>query len=795
MRVFFLLVTLCFICAEYLLAQTYSDVSLEQGISVMNNGSNLGCGVSFYDFDKDGWDDITIGVKNQTILCFRNVNGNYEPFNLPGVDFVGEPKQIVWVDFDNDNDMDLFVSYTFDRVRLYENNGSFVFTEIGLEAGLLDQPHLENWGASWGDFDRDGDLDLYSCKLIIEGEDFSSDHTLGNTLYQNNGDGSFTDVSVETQTTDSLGISYQSLFTDIDQDSWPDLFVINDKWFLNSFYRNTGSGYFDDEGELRQLDYLMDAMCIAAEDYDNDGDVDFYITNTSFAGGGVGNLLFKNQNGTFNTLPSATGINVLQTCWGSVWFDYDNDGRQDLWVTANFAVNPILNPIFKNEGQDTFTQINNQIGLEGNVSRAFSIAMGDINNDGYADIIQGNANPYQHQLFQSSGGNAHWLKVSLEGSISNKDAIGSKIRVYTPVHNHFRETYCGEGYLSQNSQREIFGLGDLEFVDSLSIDWPSGMREVYYNLPANETYHFIEGATFEVSVFSNVQSICPGDSTLLIAQGLENNPAIWNNGFVGDSLYVSSPGTYAFGTENTFGIEASSNEITIDVYEAQSSQINLENISCFGDLSGSAALLDSSFTNVIWDNGETGAATQLPFGWSTYSAVDGNGCAMIDSVFIDQPEALSWNSSTVDEVIGLSLGAAVISPSGGTAPYSFDWGDENCNSNICSNLSAGEYLVVLTDAAMCSTEILISIDAVTSTNEQAPGRLEFFPNPVNDFLFIKNGAYLRNFEIRSVSGSLVLEGLVSEQGIDMKALEKGVYLLILSDTDHSKTVTSLFMKN
>ena len=795
MRVFFLLVTLCFLCAEVLLAQTYSDVSLEQGISVMNNGSNLGSGVSFYDFDKDGWDDLTIGAKNQVIRCFRNVNGNYEPFALTGVDFVGEPKQIVWVDFDNDDDMDLFVSYTFDRVRMYENDGNFVFTEIGLQAGLLDQAYLENWGASWGDFDRDGDLDLYSAKLLLEGEDFTEDHTLGNTLYRNNGDGSFTDVSLETQTTDSLGISYQSLFTDVDQDGWPDLFVINDKWFLNSFYRNTGLGYFEDEGELRQLDYLMDAMCIAAEDYDNDGDVDFYITNTSFAGGGVGNLLFKNDDGVFNTLPSATGINVLQTCWGSVWFDYDNDGRQDLWVTANFAVNPILNPIFKNEGQDTFTQINNQIGLEGNVSRAYSIAMGDMNNDGYADIIQGNANPYQHQLFQSSGGNAHWLKVSLEGSISNKDAIGSKIRVYTPIYNQFRETYCGEGYLSQNSQREIFGLGDLEIVDSLSIDWPSGMREVYYNLPANETYHFIEGATFEVSAFSNVQSICPGDSTLLIAQGLENNPAIWNNGFVGDSLYISSPGAYSFSAENTFGIEATSNEITIDIYETQSSQINLENISCFGDLSGSAALLDSSFTNVIWDNGEMGTAIQLPFGWSTYSALDGNGCAVIDSVFINQPEALSWNLSMVDEVIGLSLGAAVITPSGGTAPYSFDWGDENCTSNICTNLSAGEYTVLLTDAAMCSTEIIVSIDAVTGLNEPTSEHFELFPNPVDDYLFMKNVAGSEHFEIRSISGDLVLEGNTSIQSIDMRAISGGLYLITLSNADNSKKYTSLFLKN
>lgn len=775
-------------------AQTYSNVAFDQGISVLNNGSTFGCGVSFYDFDKDGWDDLTIGAKNQPILCFRNIEGVYEPFSLSGVDFVGEPKQIVWVDFDNDADMDLFVSYTFNRVRLYENDGNFVFTEIGLQAGLLDQPHLENWGASWGDFDRDGDLDLYTSKLLLGGGNFTQDHTLGNTLYENNGDGSFIDVSLETQTTDSLGISYQSLFTDIDQDGWPDLFVINDKWFLNSFYRNTGLGYFEDEGELRQLDYLMDAMCIAADDYDNDGDVDFYITNTPFAGGGIGNLLFKNNDGIFNTLPSSTGINVLQTCWGSVWFDYDNDGLQDLWVTANFAMNPVMNPIFKNNGQDSFTQINNITGLQGNVSRAFSIAMGDLNNDGYPDIIQGNANPYQHQLFQSSGGDANWLKVSLEGTISNKDAIGSKIRIYTPVYTQFRETYCGEGYLSQHSQREMFGLGELELIDSLSIDWPSGMREVYHNLSTNETYHFIEGATFEVNAFSTVQNICPGDSTLLIAQGLESNPAEWNNGFIGDSLYVSSPGTYSFSTQNTFGIEASSNEITIGIYEAQASEIALEDIACFGDLSGSAVLLDSSFTNIVWENGETGEATQLPFAWNSYTALDGNGCAVSDSVFIDQAEALTWSLNTVDEIIDISLGAAVITPNGGTPPYSFDWGNENCSSNICANLSSGQYLVVLTDAALCNTEIVVSIDAVTSVNEQDSERFGLFPNPVHDVLFLKNVSQSASFEIRSVSGELILEGNASNQKIDLSSLAAGSYQFILQTAQGLIQERALFIK-
>ena len=420
--------------------------------------------------------------------------------------------------------------------------------------------------------------------------------------------------------------------------------------------------------------------------------------------------------------------------------------------------------------------------------------MGDMNNDGFPDVIQGNANPYPVELYLSSGGEANWLKVSVEGSISNRDGIGSKIRVYTPLNTQYRETYCGEGYLSQNSQREIFGLGEVEVIDSLSIDWPSGMREVYYDLPANETYHFIEGDSFQVNALSTDLSICPGDSTLLVAQGLEGLPANWNTGFVGDSMYVSVPGSYSFSTQNTFGVEATSNEIEIVYFDPQSSEVSLESIACFGEETGAASLLDTSFTNIVWENGETGEASQLPYAWNTYTALDGNGCLVNDSVFIDQAAPLTWEVNTVDEVLNLSLGAAVITPDGGTPPYTFDWGNENCDSNICANLSAGEYTVVLSDAALCSSNITIVIDGVTSINEKKSESFDLFPNPVNETLFLKNASESSYFEIRTVSGELVLNGRLSTPSIKVSNLAKGTYLFILQSAEGVIKEKALFIK-
>ncbi|MEO0404846.1 MAG: CRTAC1 family protein, partial [Bacteroidota bacterium] len=448
-------------------AQTFSNIADDQGMNVYTGGANFGAGASFFDFNQDGWDDVSFCSNNQTTKFFVNNGDNtFTEVTFDAVQDNTEAKQITWVDYDNDGDPDLFISYRFDRIRLYQNQGDLVFEEVATEVGLRDDQELAHWGCSWADYDKDGWLDLYVCKVTASG-DLETEYELYNNLYHSNGDGTFTDVTLAAGVGDSLGISYQSSFLDYDGDGWLDIMVINDKWFLNSMYRNNGDGTFSDVGEETQMGYLMDAMCIAADDFDNDFDTDVYVSNTWLAGDGEGNLLFVNDNGVFDALPEETGINVLATCWGSQWVDYDNNGLQDLWNTANYGLNFNLNPFFINEGGNVFTQANDLVGLAGNQDVGYGVAMGDINNDGYPDIIQNNAHPHESDVYLNSGGDKNWFKVGLEGTMSNKDAIGSLIKVFAGGLKQQRQTHCGEGYLSQNSSREMFGLDNHQVVDSV----------------------------------------------------------------------------------------------------------------------------------------------------------------------------------------------------------------------------------------------------------------------------------------------------------------------------------------
>ncbi|MGB1032270.1 MAG: FG-GAP repeat domain-containing protein, partial [Flavobacteriales bacterium] len=203
---------------------TFSDVTEEQGVSVYFQGASFGCGSSFYDFDGDGWDDLTFGLNNSQIKFYKNNEGVLEQVTFPGIDNSSEAKAVHWVDFDNDGDADFFVSNRFDRVKLFENNGDMTFVDVSDSAGLNNDFEMVNWGASWGDYDRDGFLDLYVCKATADHE-LASDPNMENDLYHNNGDGTFTEVSDFAQVGDSIGISFQSSFLDYDQDGWQDLMV------------------------------------------------------------------------------------------------------------------------------------------------------------------------------------------------------------------------------------------------------------------------------------------------------------------------------------------------------------------------------------------------------------------------------------------------------------------------------------------------------------------------------------------------------------------------------------------
>lgn len=692
-------------------SQSFENISDAQGIDVVNYSAVFGSGISFYDYNNDGWDDLTFGLNGQPFKFYRNVNGNFIEETINGLSEFenGETKSVLWVDFDNDGDPDFFASYRDGPIRLFENDGSMNFTEVSASLGFSAEP-AHHWGCSWADYDRDGDLDLYVVKNEAYGN-VEEEPFLTNYLYRND-DSVFTEVSQMAGVCDSLGISFQSVFFDYDMDGWLDLYVANDKWFENGMYRNNGDGTFEDVGEETGMNMVIDAMCTAAGDFNNDGWIDMYITNTATAAGGIGNMIMKNNGGeSFESLTLSANTQVQETCWGATWLDIDNDGWLDLYVAANGnAPNQPVNHLFRNNGDETFTQVNDQFGMEMDDATSYANCMGDINNDGYADIANNNRNPYTSDVWLNSGGDNRWLKISLEGTLSNRDGIGSTIRVYASNSTYTRQIYCGENYLSQNSQREIFGLGLALEADSISIDWPSGHRDVYYDVQSNETYHFVEGANFletiEIS-FEGDLELCPGESVTLVAEAPAN--CVWNTGEEGPVITVSEAGFYSVSATNEFGMTVTSD--TVEVLLAPEPQIDFTvvHISCTGQGDGSIAISVSTgpLESIIWNSGsEDTILTGLEDGIYSFEATDSFGCPVTGETSITEPAPLFAQAQPTDaKCFGTATGSIDFQTVGGTPPVTVDWMGQNPDS-----VAAGSYSAVLSDANGCAVNLNYSID-------------------------------------------------------------------------------------
>ncbi|NQX91937.1 MAG: VCBS repeat-containing protein, partial [Flavobacteriales bacterium] len=666
----------------------------------------------------------------------------------------------------------------FDRIKLYQNQGDLIFEEIGQQVGLRNESEIAHWGACWADYDKDGWLDLYVCKVTAAG-DIETEYELNNNLYHSNGDGTFTDVTLQLGVGDSLGISYQSNFFDYNNDGWLDLFVINDKWFENTLFKNNGDGTFSDVSEETNMDVVMDAMCIAADDYDNDFDTDMYVSNTWIAGNGEGNLLFKNTDGVFEPLPEEVGLGVYETCWGSQWVDYDNNGLQDLWNTANFGLNFTLNPFFINEGNDLFTQANDAVGLGGNQDVGYGVAMGDIDNDGFPDVIQNNAHPHQSDVYKNSGGDNNWLKVGVQGTISNREAIGSLIYVYSGNLRQQRLTHCGEGYLSQNSDKEFFGLGDREVIDSLVITWPNGLIERWTDLDVNQTITFIEGSTFTASIVADELSICEGQSTTLGAS--VEAEQYWGNGVEGSSEFnADAPGWYSLEVLLENGISVQTDSIEVTLFELQNTTAEVTNPFCAGDSNGVAEVSHPlGEGSISWTDDDTAGFIREGLSEGTYYYIytDINGCSQQDSITVSDGIVLEGELTLVNEVIDESLGTASIVISNGTPPFSYNW-STGCFNFVCSNLEAGNYTLEVTDSNGCIANYEFEIQAVVSIEEAQLDGLEIFPVPMEQELNIVSDSPINSVQILDLSGKLVKEFTQLEGNtINVEDISSGVYIL------------------
>jgi len=467
----------------------FDDVAAQIGVDYSYGDSEYGGGVSFADFDNDGWDDITYASENGVDLYFfKNTNGVFNLVNFNGISNTSKAKQVIWVDYDNDGDKDFFVTAIEDKNAFYSNDGEMNFTDISSTIGIF-QTDLFTYGASFGDIDNDGDLDLFISNRSPE------DH---NYLYRNDS-GIYVDITGTSGISLEGQLSFCSIFFDYDKDGLQDIYVSNDKEEnINRLYKNLGDGVFQDVSESSNAGVDVSAMSTTLGDFNNDGWFDIYITNTPFSqvSSIQGNVLLKNNgDGTFTNVATETGTSFDSVGWGSVFLDADNDGLLDIYVSSSENGNGSLisSAFYHQQDDETFT-IPQDIGFNTDLRESYTNAIGDINNDGKPEIVVGNDTDNNFLWQNNTLNENNWLKVKLEGVVSNKDGIGNTIEINVDGQSQYRYTLAGEGYLSQNSFYEFFGTGLSNLIDYVKVTWTStGATETFNNIEANQSITIKEG--------------------------------------------------------------------------------------------------------------------------------------------------------------------------------------------------------------------------------------------------------------------------------------------------------------
>jgi hypothetical protein len=493
----------------------------------------MGSGVCFLDADSDGDPDLyfvqsgpvpgTPGARPGNVLYRNDGKGRFTDVTATaGVGDTGYGMGCAAADVDNDGDPDLFVS-NFGPDVLYRNNGDGTFTDVTRQAGVSNP--LWSTSAAFADFDSDGFVDLFVANYVdfsLDNNKWCGDHHrriraychpdsyegVPDTLYRNNGNGTFTDVSAKAGIVDRWGKGLGAVFSDLDDDGDPDLYVAKDS-VPNALWRNEGNGTFRDVTLSSGTGYSEDGVPEAgmgtdAGDFDGDGRFDLVVTNLS----GEVNELYRNR-GTLRfevaTFPAGFGeISLPFVGFGVNFFDYDNDADPDIYVANGHIIDnvPLFNDaltyaqrdfLFENVGQGKLREVGRERGAH--FRRAMvgrGLALADVDADGDLDVALSNSDQ-PAVLLRNDGGNARsWLRLRLVGTRSNRDALGAKVTVTAGGRRQAEEVRSGTSYCSQNELVLHFGLGGAARADSVEIRWPSGARQTLAGVPAGKTHRIRE---------------------------------------------------------------------------------------------------------------------------------------------------------------------------------------------------------------------------------------------------------------------------------------------------------------
>lgn len=476
-------------------------------IHVITDFDYYAIGQAWGDYDRDGWVDLYVTDMEGPNSLYRNRGDGTFELVWQDQDEV-ESAGAVFVDYDNDGWPDLFV-LNRGRNVLYRNESGEGFVDVTARAGLGDR--YQGSSAAWADFDGDGWLDLYVVNWLHRGTHEHSE----DVFYHSNGDGTFENITGILDPAAVSGAGFAVSFVDYDGDGDLDLYVVNDKGYegpargavtnRNVLFRNDGPGCtpappedaevpgfgwcFTEVGEAAGADLRLDGMGLATGDYDNDGDLDFYVTDSPLS-----SVLLRNRgDGTFVDVTELAGawgsVETAGSEWGTVFLDYDNDGWLDLYVASEGT-----SSLLRNLGDGTFDDVTEASGA-GDPLRSLGVASADYDRDGNVDLVIGERG-WGYHLYRNTGragAGRHWLTVRLVGGGPvNRDAIGARVTLRTTDgRTMLREVKCGSSLGAGNDTASHFGLGEAG-ASEIEIRWPDGTVELRTEIPIDTevTYRY-----------------------------------------------------------------------------------------------------------------------------------------------------------------------------------------------------------------------------------------------------------------------------------------------------------------
>ena len=449
---------------------SFSDEAIARGLSyvvsdgMFDGGGQFGCGVALCDLDGDGDDDIVatgaLGAGTTSIALFRNDGGTFvNRTSTSGLTGATRVSGVVAGDYDGDGDLDLFVTRWLQPAILYRNQGNLAFTNATSSAGLSGNAG-PGTGCSFADFDADGDIDL-----AIANRTGSLGNQLRNRFYRNNGNATFTEIAQQLGV-DDAGVSFQCLLQDLDRDGDPDLYVSNDKGLAgfswNRYFRNTGGAFVDQPNNGACV--VIDSMGVATGDVDGNGFMDIYCTNTPE--GHV--LLLSNAAVSYADAADEFGAAGATTGWGTLIFDPDNDGDQDIFACS---MAPQPDYLFLRHGPLPMIDLPDAGGAS-DAQDSYCLAAGDIDLDGDVDLLKQSRLANLRLLINTSPASNRSVRLKVVGRGMNTHAIGALVDVRFGKSTVLREVVAGSSYKSQSSYVVHAGIGPREAADSVIVRWP-----------------------------------------------------------------------------------------------------------------------------------------------------------------------------------------------------------------------------------------------------------------------------------------------------------------------------------